>query len=329
MPILKIGGVDADVGIREELEQFPWHRPRWTSEKLIAASPFRYDRTPSFFVNLDGEYAGTWADSGAYDADYESGNFVKLLAFLRDETYEETADYLINMYGVNKAHNSNDLRLPTLCLPKHKKPTVLAESVLKAYAYNHPYLYNRGISEKVQRFMGVGYDRQANAITIPWRYANGKLANVKYRKVQGKAFWYRKGAEPVRHLVYGIDKVYRHGLSEVYICEAEIDVMSVYTAGKPAIAIGGASISDKQIELIRKSPIERAVLALDNDKAGEKVKRQIIDAIKGAVELREVLPFPSGVKDVNEALVSGGVDELERTLKKTKRVDSVLTFSFR
>ncbi|MBU5266239.1 toprim domain-containing protein [Virgibacillus proomii] len=319
MPILKIGDDVADVDIREELEQFPWHRPRWTSEKLIAASPFRYDRTPSFFVNLDGEYAGTWADSGAYDADYESGNFVKLLAFLRDETYEETAEYLLSTYGLNSVNAGDNLRLPKLHLPKQRKPVVLAETTLKPYAYKHPYLTKRGISEKVQRFMGVGFSRQANAITLPWRYANGKLANVKYRKTQGKAFWYRKGAEPVRHLVYGIDKVYRHGLSEVYICEAEIDVMSVYTAGKPAIAIGGASISDKQIELIRKSPIERVIIATDSDKAGEKVKRQLIDALKGAVELREVLPFPSGVKDVNEALVSGNVE----AIRKTKPVGSV------
>ncbi|WP_170875199.1 toprim domain-containing protein [Virgibacillus pantothenticus] len=325
MPILKIGGVEADVDIREELEQFPWHRPRWASDKLIAASPFRYDNTPSFFVNLDGEYAGTWADSGAYDADYESGNFVKLLAFLRDETYEETAEYLLSTYGINSVNAGDDLRLPKLQLPKQRKPVVLAETTLKPYTYEHPYLHNRGISDKVQRFMGVGYCPQANAITIPWRYADGKLANVKYRKVQGKAFWYRKGAEPVRHLVYGIDKVYRHGLSDVYICEAEIDVMSVYAAGFPAIAIGGASISDKQIELIRKSPIERAIIATDNDKAGEKVKRQLIDALKSAVELRELMWGDSEVKDVNEALVAGNVE----TIRKTQPVDYAFTFSFR
>ena len=48
--------IELDVDIRTELEAFPWIRPRWDSEKLIAASPFRYDRTPSFFVFCVNQY---------------------------------------------------------------------------------------------------------------------------------------------------------------------------------------------------------------------------------------------------------------------------------
>jgi len=78
-------GTRINVDIEEELRLFPWNRARWTESKLIASSPFRDDNAPSFFVNLDGEYAGTWADSGAYGTEYESGNFVRLLAYLRNE----------------------------------------------------------------------------------------------------------------------------------------------------------------------------------------------------------------------------------------------------
>lgn len=56
MPIIKVYGQELDVDIRQELEVFPWTPPRWSSDKLIAASPFRYDHTPSFVVNLDGDY---------------------------------------------------------------------------------------------------------------------------------------------------------------------------------------------------------------------------------------------------------------------------------
>ncbi|SET42985.1 Toprim-like [Oceanobacillus limi] len=312
MPIIRIQGEELDVDIRTELEAFPWTRPRWSSDKLIAASPFRYDNTPSFFVNLDGEYAGTWRDSGAYDSDYESGNFPKLLAFLRDETYEETCEYLTELYGMPAQTES--YIIPKLSLPKRRVPVKLPESTLAPYRYRHKYLASRGISEKVQRFMGVGYSKQSRAIVLPWRHADGSLANVKYRKVRGKVFWYEKGAEPVRRLVYGIDKVYRHNLTEVYVCEAEIDAMSVWTSGKPAVAIGGASVSDEQLELIRKSPIESVVIATDNDKAGEKVKRQLVEGLRGYVGLRE-LALPDGVKDVNDALVSGRMEDLQ--IKKT------------
>lgn len=63
MPEIKVRGQTLDIDIETELREFDWTRARWTADKLQAASPMRYDQTPSFFVNLDGEYAGTWSDS--------------------------------------------------------------------------------------------------------------------------------------------------------------------------------------------------------------------------------------------------------------------------
>src|SRR5699024_9967546 len=115
MPIIKIQGVEMDVDIRGELEEFSWVRQRWSESKLMAALPFRHDRVPSFTVTLYVEYAGTFVDSGAYDADYESGNFPKLLAFLRDETYEETCDYLFEIYAPNEESKTR-LEVPEVSL---------------------------------------------------------------------------------------------------------------------------------------------------------------------------------------------------------------------
>src|SRR5690554_2251318 len=138
MPIIRIQGVEIDINIREELSQFDWIRPKWTSDKLIAASPFTYDRTPSFFVNLDGEYAGTWADSGAYDADYASGNFAKLLAFLRDETYEETCEYLFEIYAPSTFVGEH-IEVPSVEVKPSKRRITLNESPLTGPLYRHPY----------------------------------------------------------------------------------------------------------------------------------------------------------------------------------------------
>lgn len=303
MPIIKVAGVEMDVDIRGELEEYTWVRPTWTETKLIAASPFRYDQTPSFFVNLDGEYAGTWKDSGAYDADYESGGFAKLLAFLRDETYEETVDYLFDMYAPREQVGER-LKVPEVALKPPKQRITLNESLLTELAYRSPYLGRRGIGERVQRFMDVGYSQKAQAISMPWRHPDGVLANIKYRKVRGKAFWYERNAAPIRSLVYGIDKVYRHNLTDVVVCEAEIDAMTWMESGKPAIAIGGTSVSNIQLDLIRKSPIERIIIAEDNDKAGGKLGRQLARGLVGHVEVAQV-KLPSEYKDANEAHVAG------------------------
>src|SRR5699024_10843251 len=199
MPIIKIQGVEMDVDIRGELEEFSWVRPRWSESKLIAASPIRYVCTPTFMVILDGEYAGTFVDSGAYDADYESGNFPKLLAFLRDETYEETCDYLFEIYAPNEESKTR-LEVPEVSLKPAKTRITFDDSILSELAYRSPYLGRRGITEKVQRFMGVGYNRGSRAVSMPWRHADGKLANIKYRKTQGKTFWYQRNAAPIRTL---------------------------------------------------------------------------------------------------------------------------------
>ena len=312
MPMIKLSGQEIDVDIEDELRQYEWTKPNWTTSKLIAASPFRFDSTPSFFVNLDGKYAGTWHDSGSFDYDYESGNFAKLLAFLRDETYEESCEYLFNMYGVGEEGDTGLVRIKPIELKRSTRRTSFSDEVLSDYAFRHNYLAQRGISEKVQRFMGVGYSRADKAVVMPWRYADGTLANYKFRKIHGKSFWYRKGGAPIRSLVYGIDKVYRHSLTEVYVCEAEIDAMSWMSAGRPAIAIGGTALSDAQVDMIRKSPIERLVIAEDNDKAGGKLGRKLVEELRGYVELYEVT-LPSEYKDANDALREGvNLGELER-----------------
>lgn len=310
MPLINVNGKSVDVDIREELEQFEWVKPDWRERKLLAASPFRYDKSPSFFVDLE---TGGWTDSGAYDEDYEHGNFPKLLAFLRAETIEETYEYLFEIYG--KSQFANGFKMPTLERRKERNRIVLPESRLEPYLLRHPYLANRGITDKVQSFMHVGYSKKDKAVVVPWRHEDGTLANLKYRKVKGKVFWYAKGAEPIGNLVYGIDKVYKHNLRTVYVCEAEVDAMSLMTAGKAAIALGGASITDRQIDKIRKSPIEKIVIATDNDKAGRKVRRQLADALKPYMAVG-ALRFPDDVKDVNEWLTRCSPEELRESVEK-------------
>lgn len=303
MAQVKVNGYWIEIDIADELADYAWTKPRWTSEKLLAASPFRYDSTPSFFVDLT---SGGWHDSGAYDAEYESGTLPKLLAFLRNETYEETCEYLISVYGYTKPTGGDfTFSIPKVSLkPESLIKSPLDERVLEPYKYRHRYLESRGINEATQQFMGVGFSRVHKAITLPWRNPNGKLANVKYRKVLGKVFWYESGGVPVRNLVYGIDKVYKHNLKRVIICEAEIDALSWYTCGVPAIALGGTAVTKAQIDIIRRSPIETAVIVRDNDKPGEKMERKLVEGLQGAVAL-EYVRVPAAYNDSNEYMTAG------------------------
>src|SRR5690625_8046285 len=100
MSIIDIRNYSVQIDLEAELCEYPFDNARWSADKLVASSPFRKDQAPSFFVNLEGDYAGTWADSGSLDYEYARGNFVKLIALLRDISYEEASDYLLEKYGV-------------------------------------------------------------------------------------------------------------------------------------------------------------------------------------------------------------------------------------
>jgi Toprim-like len=320
LPKINVKGRMIDVDIRAELERFSWQRARWTNDKLIAASPFRYDRTPSFFVNLDGEYAGTWGDSGAYDSEWRSGNFVKLLAFLRNETEDETAEYLLETYAATYGFGGFEnltLRIPRLTI--ERKREALDGGILTGFAEDYTYLKGRGISESVQRQLGVRYDAERQAAVIPWFMPDGRLANIKYRLTRGKAFWYEKGALPIRDLVYGLDL--RSNVA--VLTEAEIDAMSWRQIGVMGLATGGVSFTAAKCDLILRSAIERLYIATDNDKAGRKLRDEVIRSLRGKIELLNV-EFERGFKDSNEVLVRAGESALREALEQAEKVSGLV-----
>jgi len=314
------------IDVEAELRAFEWRCARWTADKLIACSPFRDDRRPSFYVWLrddpvSGARAGYWGDSGGYE--YQRGGFVQLLSFLRNETEEETREYLKEKYGLSKGHLSDTenltLDLSGWQIEHAARRQPLDSTILNEYRYRHPYLERRGIHEQVQRIMRIGYDRKRRAITIPWFLPDGSLGNIKYRRVDSKQFWYHRGGCPIREMVYGLNVIYRQGIREAVLCEAEIDAMTAMTAGIPAVAVGGAKMSAQQAELIARSPLERVIIAADADEAGEKLKAQAIERLSGYIGLAAVT-IPDGFKDLNDI---GPTEELRRIVRDAQGVEAI------
>jgi|SRR6185312_6377983 len=302
MPNVRIRGQDVDIDVEAELRQYDWgSRVRWSTGKLQAASPFRYEHTPSFFVNLDGEYAGTWADLGAYDSDWQSGNFVKLLAFLRQETYEETESYLLAEYGRLELGNELTIKAPKLRMKPAPQKTLAETLVTPAVS---PYLLGRGISAEVQTLAGVGYGKQRGFTAIPWRTPAGSLANVMYRATRGKVFFYETGGWPIGKLVYGIDLIQRQKDRVAVLCEAPIDALTWRTAGYAALSVGGVNITDEQADIIRRSPIETLILGGDNDAAGAKLNAAAERLLRGHVRLKRA--DYGEAKDANDYFLKEG-----------------------
>ncbi|EAE6420091.1 toprim domain-containing protein [Listeria monocytogenes] len=282
------------VDILEELSQFHWEHARWTEDKLIAASPFREDNRPSFFVNLQ---TGIWSDSGAVDVSKTKGNLVWLLALLKEWSYGMTADWLEEKYG-----------FPDVAKMKLKAAVTLVEAsnyaVLEDFeALNtSEYLESRGISPEVQQRYGVGGD--SKKAVMPWRTRDGRAANVKYRRADKKEFWYESDATLLTELVFGYDVVCRENPTTIALCEAEIDAMSwcLLDSTVLGVAVGKSVLSDQQIELIKRLNVERIILAGDNDEKGRMLNQQAKMLFGGLFKL-EYAEYDS-YKDANEKLLN-------------------------
>lgn len=316
MAILNIRNHSVQVDIESELREYDFgHKARWTSDKLIASSPFRDDSAPSFFVNLSGEYAGTWGDSGALDEQYSRGNFVALIAYLQGVGYDEAEEYLLDKYGVLYEMNPDSsepirIKAPKLEDNRIKRIDLDADIITQATS---PYLTSRGISAEVQRKFSIGYGEDIPGYTaFPWYDTSERLSSVKYRSTRDKKFFYEKGATPVSTLVYGLDffagRAGESESDEAVLCEGEIDALSWETAGIPAIALGGAYLSDEQSDLIKRSRIRRIYLGGDNDKQGEKLNAQVVRELGGFVELVEI--GHGAHNDANDVLSAEGVEGL-------------------
>jgi len=310
------------VDIRSELEEFLWTSATWTSDKLIAASPFRHERHPSFAVIYE---HGGWRDYGATDPRWQSGSFIRLLSFLRQETYEETEDYLAVKYGARPPDPTAEITLSPIRLPEDKPRIVrIGNGLLDGYNFRSPYLAGRGIAESVQQLMRIGYDRQWRAITIPWFNADGSLGNVKYRKVADKTFWYAKGGRPIREMLYGINVAYERRIKRAAIVEAEIDALTLMSRGIFAVATGGTAFTKSKSELLLRSPIEELTLYRDNDGPGRAWRNAIVAELYGKMDVRlAAVPRRYG-KDVNEAANAGW----NPVLARTKRVEMRRMVSF-
>lgn len=89
----------------------------------------------------------------------------------------------------------------------------------------------------------------------------------------------------------------------VFIVEGELDALSIIEVGGEAVALGTTTKAKALVELLKaQKPAQPLIIALDNDRAGQKASEELIAELKGLD-----IPFyrlnPCGeYKDANEAL---------------------------
>jgi DNA primase len=199
--------------------------------------------------------------------------------------------WLIQRFGTMIDYDEDYLE--PIILDRHNKQ-YLDESILNRYMYYHPYMWKRGLSKEVVDRFGVGYDKNYNSITFPVWDESGNLVMITSRSVSSKYFHIEKNKDKP---VYLLNFINQDKPDRVYVCESQINALTLWTWGYPAIALFGTG-SSHQYEILNKSGIRNYVLCFDGDLAGAKGRNRFMKNIRKDV-FASYKSIPNG-KDVND-----------------------------
>ena len=200
--------------------------------------------------------------------------------------------WLIERFGVE--FNSNINYLPEIVLNNRNDKKYLDESILDKYNYYHDYMWRRKLTKEVVDFFKIGFDPKLNMLVFPVWDENNNLVMLTRRSVTDKTFLIDKDVDKP---VYLLNIINQYGYKKVYVCESQINALSLWSWGYPAIALFGTG-SKYQYDILNKSGIRDYVLCFDGDEAGNKGIYRFYHNIRKDV-LISVKNIPKG-KDVND-----------------------------
>lgn len=216
--------------------------------------------------------------------------------------------------AINKITKGNIQTYKTVDDRKKEKPVELAKDVEKIYhkrlkAKNRKanrYLQKgRGFKPVTIKFFKLGskkYKAGNNSfeyVALPYM-EDGRCVNLKYRAISkdvDKSFkWIRE--KGCKSILFNGDVLNDHKYDEVYLCESEIDTMSLWNQGfKNAVGLTTGAQSFKQEWYDRLERFDKIYLVLDSDEAGQSGARALANRL--GVDRCFNVTLPDGVKDPN------------------------------
>ena len=208
-----------------------------------------------------------------------------------DETFGQK--WLIERFGTS--YNENVRYLPEIEINKPKrKIEVIDESILQNYNYYHPYMWERKLTKEVVDTFKVGYNPKTQMISFPVWDDQNRLVLITYRSVNDKRFYIEEDKEKP---VYLYNFIKHWGIKSVYVAESQINALTLWSWGYPAIALIGTG-SKEQMEILNRSSIRSYILCFDGDEAGDKGAKRFYKNIRKDVMVSQKI-IPRG-KDVND-----------------------------
>lgn len=262
------------------------------------------DEGKSLAVRMVGTKAGVWSDfaEGSSGGDLlDLWGAVKNTQFI--DTLKEVKEYLGVVEDKPAFINKKQYKHPSK--PKIKKPSPSMEK----------WFTGRGVRLNTLESLKVA--EVNGAICFPYLSPDGKLELCKYRSLKEKKFWSNEDPIPCLFGWQAIKPDHR----DVAICEGEIDCLSFWEQGIPALSVPfGAGKDGKQkwidYEFDRLSRFDNLYICMDSDEAGKIAKDDIISRLgRDRCKVVDLHVY----KDANQVLTSG--DSLEAFLSEAKTED--------
>lgn len=207
------------------------------------------------------------------------------------------------------------------------KKRSLPDTAASKYAEKrHNYLYRRGFTEAGITRYELGYDEEADAITIPVRTSKGNLRFIKRRSVSKKSFL-NESSIYKKDIIYGLWYILNapKPITEIDITESETDAIACYEGRRPAGSIMGRIMFEEQVMELVKAGVRTVNLFFDNDIYGVATTFKAFELISKLTPIRvNVVIYPGGhwgidslnpddemqFKDANDLLKAGQINEI-------------------
>lgn len=224
----------------------------------------------------------------------ESGNLCKFIGGCFDRDEEFGKQWLLDHYGNIFVERKFILQPITL---KKEKEKILDESILDTMQEYHPYMLKRKLDLNICKQFKVKYDPKSECLVFPIYDEHGCFIGITRRSVKNKTFHIENGIDK-RHTLYLLNHIIRNNIKKCALVEGQIDALTCYGFGFPAIATLGG-ICKEQINLLNNSGVRVLYTIFDNDEAGKKFTNFLNKYINEDILVINVV-LPEGYKDVND-----------------------------
>jgi twinkle protein len=238
----------------------------------------------------------------------------RLVSLVKGCSIKEGIAWLANFTGTPPIQSFGSIS-------RAKEPEKLAVEMVELTKESVDYATSRGITEETLRKYGVCSDRRGG-LMFPYYDTFGKLGMVKHwghkLKADGKKdTWIMPSMDAVQSL-FGKDVCDPEtGLQRLICTEGELDCMSLWQLGLPAVSIPMGASNTKWIteDYQYLSHFDEIVLLFDNDDAGKKGAKEAAARLGAERCLIVTLPL----KDANDMLRAGRGEEIRQIIETTTR----------